>query len=222
MQGVEADIWVLTESHSRVAPGDGYQLVAQSGRADSSDAEESWVAVWSRIGGTRVLTTDRDRTAAMEVSIGPARSLVVFGTVLPWLGSAWRGVAAANGAAFGASLAEQVTDWRRMQAEDPRRELCIAGDFNQDLLTVGHYYGSKACRAAVRSALATTGLLCPTADPSDAVHRHTAGRAAGIDHICISTGLSAANVSAHVWPAPEALGATLSDHFGVCITVTAS
>jgi hypothetical protein len=222
MQAVDADIWVLTESHSHVAPGVGYQRIAQSGRASATDADESWVAVWSRIAGTPVVTTDRDRTAAAEMPFGPAGSLVVFGTVLPWLGSGWRNIAAANGAAFRASLAEQVADWTRIRAEDPRRELCVAGDFNQDLLTEGHYYGSKAGRAAVRSALDTSMLSCPTSDPNDAVHHHTAGRAAGIDHICISAGLSMATDSAHVWPAPEARGATLSDHFGVCITVAAS
>jgi hypothetical protein len=222
MQAVDADIWVLTESHAHVSPGDGYHLVARSGRAGATDANESWVAIWSRLAGTRVSTKDRDRTAAAEVSIGSSRSLVVFGTVLPWLGSAWRNIPAANTAAFGASLAEQVTDWKRIRAEDPRRELCIAGDFNQDLLTVGHYYGSKAGRAAVRSALSMAALACPTSDPSDAVQRHTAGRAAGIDHTCISAGLSAANATVHIWPAPEARGANLSDHFGVCINVAAS
>ena len=222
MRAVDADIWVLTESHSQVAPSVGYQRLAQSGRADAADADESWVAVWSRVGGTPVLTTDRDRTAAAEITLGPVRSLVVFGTVLPWLGSAWGNVAAANGAAFSASLAEQVADWKRIRAANPGRELCVAGDFNQDLLTVGHYYGSKAGRAAVRAALEASKMSCPTGDPTDAVHHHTAGRAAGIDHICISAGLSMANDSAHVWPAPEARGATLSDHFGVCITVAAS
>jgi hypothetical protein len=222
MRAVDPDIWVLTESHAKVTPGDGYTLIARSGRAGATDADESWVAIWSRLDGAPVATTDRDRTAAVEVPIGSSRSLVVFGTVLPWLGSAWGNVSAADGAAFKASLAEQVSDWTRIQAEDPRRELCIAGDFNQDLLTVGHYYGSKAGRAAVRSALGTTMLSCPTSDPSDAVHRHTAGRAAGIDHICISAGLSAANAAVHIWPAPEARNATLSDHFGVCINVAAS
>jgi hypothetical protein len=222
MQAVDADIWVLTESHTHVAPGDGFQLIAHSGRSDASDAGESWVTVWSRIGGAPVATTDCDRSAAAEVSLGSGRTLVVFGTVLPWLGSGWRNVAAENGAAFGASLAEQVADWNRIRIDDPRRELCVAGDFNQDLLTVGHYYGSKAGRTALRSALDTTKLSCPTSDPGDAVHRHTAGRAAGIDHICISAGLSTANHSAHVWPALEARGKTLSDHFGVCINVAAT
>lgn len=222
MRAVDADIWVLTESHNRVAPGEGHQLIARSGRADATDGDESWVALWSRIGGTPVITTDRDRTAAAEITLGPVRSLVVFGTVLPWLGSPWGNVAAANGAAFSASLAVQVADWKRLRAAQPSRELCIAGDFNQDLLTTGHYYGSKAGRAAVRSALHSSSMSCPTSDPSDAVHHHTAGRAAGIDHICISAGLSTVNDAAHVWPAPEARGATLSDHFGVCITVAVS
>lgn len=222
MHAINADIWVLTESHAKVAPGEGYRCISQSGRADANDADESWVSVWSRMGGIPVSTMDRDRTAAAEFSFGRSRTLVVFGTVLPWLGSTWRGVAAAKGAAFSASLAQQALDWERIRGEDPRRELCVAGDFNQDLLAVGHYYGSKAGRAAVRSALDTATLSCPTSAPSDAVHRHTAGQAAGIDHICISEGLRTANGSACVWPAPNARGATLSDHFGVCITVAVS
>ena len=222
MQDVGADIWILTESRETVSPGEGFTLVARSGRDGAEQDGECWVAIWSRVGGAQLPTSDQDRSAALELGAGSSQPLVVFGTVLPWLGSPWRDAPASNGRAFTQSLALQVADWRRFKTADPSRHLCVAGDFNQDLLRVGHYYGSKIGRASLRAALADEALMCPTADPDDAVWHHTNGKASGIDHICISDRLSASPATVRVWPAPSALGSALTDHFGVCITVAAS
>ena len=66
--------------------------------------------------------------------------IVVYGTVLPWLGSPWRGVPALNGAAFAAALEAQAADWNRLQAEHPECDFAVGGDLNQDLAHEPHYY----------------------------------------------------------------------------------
>jgi hypothetical protein len=67
---------------------------------------------------------------------------VLRGTVLPWLGSAWHGIPAADGAAFSAALNAQLADWLSLQQDNPDCDFILAGDLNQDLST-SHYYGSR-------------------------------------------------------------------------------
>jgi hypothetical protein len=52
--------------------------------------------------------------------------LIVYGTVLPWLGSKWRGIASAGGAAFSAALETQVADWKGLTNSHPDHDLVVA------------------------------------------------------------------------------------------------
>jgi len=133
------------------------------------------------------------------------------GTVLPWLTDS-RHVELRGTAAFLARLAEQSAEWRSLRAE-AAVGLCVAGDFNQDLLTSGHYYGSKDGRTALRNSLAACGLDCLTAGPDDPFSGCTG--LASIDHIAV-TGLKVVGrPRSQVWPAAGGLHDTLSDHYGV-------
>lgn len=222
MRSIKADIWVLTESRTSVSPGDEFTLIAHTRRDGADSPDECWVAIWSRVGGDSLPTADGDRSAAVELAAGSAAPLVVFGTVLPWLGSSWRDIAASGAQAYSASLSNQASDWRGYRVAVPARRLCIAGDLNQDVLSTGHYYGSKLGRAALRAALVAESLVCPTAHPADAVGLHTEGLAAGIDHICVSDDLVEPSAPVQVWPHASELGSALTDHFGVCIALAAS
>jgi len=215
---IDADVWVLTESHVAFSPGREYNLVAHSSRLNSPDPAECWVAIWTRIGGQLVETTDTDRTAAVRLNGRRATKITVYGTVLPWLGSYWRDKPPTDGIAFGASLRAQADEWCAFSAEG---ELCVAGDLNQDLLTRGHYYGSKKNRSALLSALAEARLECANIVGGDAVSRHTRGGAAGIDHICVTPGLSIEESSCLVWPDVAEFDSKLSDHFGLSVRVSA-
>ena len=218
MTAVEADVWVLTEAHAQVAPGPEYELVARSTPIGADDPDDCWVAIWSRVGGAAISVSVDDRASAFELPTDEATPLAVYGPVLPWLGSAWRDAPAIDGHAFAACLAAQAKDWATLSQG---AHLCVAGDFNQDLLKAGHYYGSKRNRDALRNALAGASLTCPTADPVDHVWKHSGGLAAGVDHICLSPGLSQLpHDRTAVWPAPEQRSARLSDHFGSSLRVT--
>ncbi len=208
MGRIDADVWVLTETHRDFIPGTGYQLVAYSADAPDRDAGcgECWVAIWSRRPAAPVsLSANLERVAAARVG-----EVVIVGTVLPWL-SDNRDPKLRGGAAFRARLTEQAVDWQRLRTF--RGGLCVAGDFNQDLLLTGHYYGSAGGREALRVALSEAGLECLTGGADDPL-AGSPGLAC-IDHICVGGVRVCGRPRSWAWPAPGELTPKLTDHYGV-------
>lgn len=207
MRSIDPDVWVLTETYRDLSPGPAYSLVASSADAPDRRSEqgECWTAIWSRLPAEiHELAGDRERCAAAVVG-----GLPIVGTVLPWLADARDSLRGADG--FYARLAEQAQDWRRLRAGFGC--VCVVGDFNQDLLESGHYYGSQRGRAALRDTLKEVGLECITGPPNDPL------RAVGlayIDHICVG-GVEACGLG--VWPPPGRLNKRISDHYGFHVEV---
>lgn len=225
MRRADADIWVLTETRRGLSPGPEYRPIAAStaGRdgkeiAGLADPDEVWVGIWSRLDGevTPLTTIAPSRTAAARLVTG-GRPLVVYGTVLPWSADT-AGLGARGAEKFCLALEEQRRDWARLVEQNPGAELCVAGDFNQDLDTK-HYYGSASGRAALASVFGETGLVCLTAGEWDPVKKVRADHAS-IDHICVTRGLVPQDGACVVaWPGRTDIGAPLSDHFGVMATL---
>lgn len=215
MQTMQADIWVLTETHTTLSPGSEFTAVTSEGVDRPSEPGEAWVAIWSRL-PMQLVTQPSDSGRAIAVRITPpdAKALIVYGTVLPWLGSARQGIPAAGGAAFSAALTAQLSDWISLQRDNPDCDFILAGDLNQDLGTT-HYYGSRKNRTLLQSALLTANLQCLTAAALDPVPKHALSHAS-IDHICTSKGLTAVG-SAVSWPMSSKPQKNLSDHFGVLV-----
>ena len=167
----------------------------------------------------RAVASTSDPCRAITVRITPpnARALIVYGTVLPWLGSSWQGVPAAGGLAFSAALSAQCADWLSLQRENLDCEFILAGDFNQDLSSA-HYYGSKQNRAVLQNAITTAKLQCLSAAALDPVPKHAPSHAS-IDYICVSAGLTLLGTPLS-WPFLEQPQKNLSDHFGVFVEVT--
>lgn len=215
---VRADIWILTETNMSLCPGSNFSAVTTEEADPTHKPSETWVAIWSHFPIERVArTTDPSRACAARIVPNNSRPLVVYGTVLPWLGSTWQGIPAAGGAAFSAALTAQCADWVSLQGAHLDCDFVLAGDLNQDLGT-SHYYGSRKNRAALQSAIATAGLQCLTSADLDPVPKHAPGNAS-IDHICVSKGLSLAG-SPISWPMTEKPPKNLSDHFGVCVELS--
>lgn len=210
----DIDVWVLTESFRDLAPGPDYELKSYSSDAvldRDSEHGECWVTIWTRKDAAiKVqLKADLERAAAVRLVDS---GVVVVGTVLPWLTDD-RHPEVRGEAAFLARLSEQSEDWLRLR-DEASGELCVAGDFNQDLLSEGHYYGSGGGRTALRDAFHKCGLDCLTGGKDDPLAGHAG--LASVDHIAI-TGLRAVGERrSTVWPAPGTLNRTLlSDHYGV-------
>lgn len=209
---VDADVWVLTETDDRLSPGPDFAVVASGPPDRPGRDDERWVTIASRFPIVPVgPLSDPARSAAALVRPPGRTPLVVFGGVLPWRGSAWRG--SGGVAAYLAALEAQRDDWGRLQGEHPDAELVVAGDLNQDL-SDRHYYWSAAAKEALREALASVGLVALTADPGDPV-RAVAPARASIDHLCVPAGSVWAAARCSVWPAAPAPDRTMSDHYGV-------
>jgi len=213
MSLVKADVWVLTETHDGVSPGEGFASASSSGSEWEGDPGERWVTIWSRFPLEPLTTSDPVRTAAARIQ-HPVHPFIVYGTVLPWLGSTWRGYKSAGGEAFRQALQVQCEDWLRL-SETYGNSIFLAGDFNQDLSHT-HYYGSKVNRAELEGALESANLQPLTAGRHDPIRRDSPSRAC-IDHICLSKNSIWHPVNTLRWPNEAEPVRWLSDHFGVAV-----
>ena len=223
LRRIAADVWVLTETNSVLSPGTGYAPVSSTGSDRQQEAGESWVTIWSRLPVlAQEPTADPVRAVCAVLRQPSGRPLIVYGTVLPWLGSPWRTYPASGGTAFEAALRVQVADWLRLRRAYPDAALCLAGDLNQDL-QARYYYGPEPTRGALRTAIQSAGLVPVTEGEHDPVWLRTNGARASIDHICLCEWLMPRlRRPAQIWPDGVSPDASLSDHFGVWIDLAAA
>jgi hypothetical protein len=215
---VSADVLVLTETHDAFSPGYAYRCASAPGRDGLHSLEHRWVTIWSKHEIEPLPASDRERTAAVRVFPVGEQPFVVCGVVLPWVGSAWRGHAPRGGVAFSEALRLQLSDWRNFRRMFPNDELFLLGDFNQDLVHP-RYCGSQKTRAALTTALSEAGLVALTAGEHDPIRRDSPPFAC-IDHICaLRDSLWELDASVR-WPDLPRPDRRLSDHFGVCVSLT--
>lgn len=210
MSEIDADVFVLTETFLTFTPGDGYELIACTSEAPDRTPEERWTCIWSRIGGESLPTSsDPERMTAALVPFATTTGFCVVGTVLPWLADK-RHPTLSGSDSFCNALHTQAAEWQALIAK--HGQICVAGDFNQDLLTTGHYYGSLRGRTELRSVIASLGLRCVTGGEHDPI-AHVPGRAC-IDHICVSDHLqTSSSTPSRVYPSPGALDIRITDHY---------
>ena len=212
-----ADVWVLTETHDGFTPGLSYSHSSAPGRDERHRLEHRWVTIWSRHPIEPLITSDKRRTAAARIKPESGDPLIVYGTVLPWIGSPWGRYRSAGGVAFKKSLAVQSADWLKLQSDYPKDEFFLLGDLNQDLVTsLPRYYGSLANRGELETELKKAGLVARTAGVRDPIRRDSAPCAC-IDHICSRRGSKWHAEPAARWPDSPRPERWLTDHFGVSI-----
>jgi endonuclease/exonuclease/phosphatase family protein len=215
----QADIWILTETHDSFTPGPTFTSHSSAPRRDGlHEPEHRWVTLWSRHPIEALFTSDVQRTAAARITPDSGAPFIVYGTVLPWIGSPWQGHPSAGGVAFREALSVQLDDWIRLRRDYPAEELFVLGDLNQDLVSP-HYYGSRANRSTLEAALERAGLTALTAGGGDPIRRDSSPRAC-IDHICARHDSSWRPAPAVRWPDLPAPDRRLSDHFGVSVVLT--
>jgi Endonuclease/Exonuclease/phosphatase family len=212
---IAADVLVLTETHDGFVPGYPFSCSSAPGRDGRHLALHRWVTVWSKFRLDPLVTADPERTTAVRIFPVQGAPFLVYGTVLPWIGSEWRGHASRGGVAFCESLKVQLGDWKKLRAQFPEEELFVMGDFNQDL-GHEHYYGSRITRTALKAALDEVGLVAVTSGAGDPIRRDSPPLA-GIDHICMMRDSSWKPEPAIRWPNVAKPEKWLSDHFGVAV-----
>lgn len=214
----QADVLVLTETNDGFNPGHAFSHSSTAGRDGLHKDGHRWVTIWSRHPMEPLRTSDKRRTAAARIKPESGTPFIVFGTVLPWIGSNWQEHPAAGGVAFREALAVQSADWLRLRREFPEEEFFVLGDFNQDLVkTPPRYYGSRANRAALEAALSDAGLVALTAADGDPIRRDSPPCAC-IDHICARRDSKWSAEPATRWPDAPKPERGLTDHFGVSVS----
>ena len=214
---VAANLLVLTETHDGFNPG--YKNVCSSASCrDGMDLKQHrWASIWSNDKLEPLETYDAQRTVAARVFPEKSSPFLVFATVLPWMGSTWRKHISKGGEAFRESLAVQKSDWQQLRKKYPGDELFMIGDFNQALVD-SQYYGSNRNRRELESALLESGLIALTSGKNDPIARDSFPCAC-IDHICILGESKWELSTTERWPNSEKPLRSLSDHFGVAVTL---
>lgn len=220
MAEVDADIWVLTETHLNHAPTDAHTYAAFSPpHLDRRPENERWVAIWSRFPLEELADPAPNRRGTLAVrATTPAGDLIVYGTVIPWANEPTNdaGLPARMWEVHLAEITRQSDDWAILRERYPDTPLVVAGDFNQDRDGSG-WYGTARTRAALTSALDRSGLVCLTS--ADATTVGWLDSSHLVDHICVSPPL-ADRSTVRCWEKVDNDGQRLSDHPVVAIDIS--
>lgn len=212
MAEVDADIWVLTETHLTHAPSGEHRFSAFSPpHPERRPVHERWTAIWSRWPLTVVEDPPPHRRGTVAAVVeAPEGAVLIYGTVIAWANEPQHddGTPARQWEVHLAEIERQGREWIRLREAYPDVPLIVAGDFNQDRDGSG-WYGTKATRAALTSALVESGLECLT--EMDAVATGLLAAQHLVDHICVPAGM-AQSASVLAWETVDRSGQRLSDH----------
>jgi hypothetical protein len=117
IQTVQADIWILTETHTSISPGLDFTSVSTQQADRAQEPGESWVAIWSRFPmESAASTSDSCREIAHRLWHLVRQSLA-------------RDSCGGRRAAFSAALSTQLADWLSLHQNSPDCDFIVAGDF---------------------------------------------------------------------------------------------
>ncbi len=214
IQAINADIWILTETRENLSPGPEYASAGTQGFDRTGDPGERWTMIWSRLPVLEIIpTSDPIRTVAACIQVGASRTLVIYGTVLPWRSDRrwrpWRG-----SAAFMYAAGRQIEDWAALRRNYPSAEFCVAGDFNQEFKPP-FYTGSRQGQELLAQAM--QNLRCTwTTGEHDPLIAHAGGEQQSVDHVCVGRELQERLTGSGVWPDRATFAASkMTDHYGV-------
>ncbi|MDZ4850165.1 MAG: endonuclease/exonuclease/phosphatase family protein [Pirellulaceae bacterium] len=209
-----ADIWILTETHDDLVPPNCPYVAHSEPRPKNWSGIRDgsrWVSIWSKYAIIEKITTssgDPERTVIALLDLGNEKTMLVYGTVLPWKGD--RGIQ--DWSEHHRVIPEQAAEWSYLRQKYPDVPLCVAGDYNTDMGT-GSYYGTKQGIAALRNGLAESELFCATAPdffPKELLPNLP------IDHIALPIVWKELTSVVAAWPAAKK---ELSDHSGMIVEV---
>ena len=220
MQAVDADVWILTETHVDHGPGDSYQSVHTPAFPERRPESERWVGIWSKLPLRAIEKPAPSPRGTVAVVVdAPFGELIVYGCVIPWANEPE--LTNRDSATMWQAHAETIDqiddDLRTIEDAHPGVPIVVAGDFNQDRDGSG-WYGTHAVRDQLTEVLARHDLACLTCD--DVVASGLLESQHLIDHICASTSL-AQNATMSCWEATDRDDVRLSDHPTVAVDLSA-
>lgn len=209
-----ADVWVLTETHDDLAPVGCPHVVHSKPRPKNWSGirpGSRWVSIWSAFPIVKQVFVDggdEERTVIALIDAGARGQVLVYGTVLPWKGDRGK----FNWSEHHTVVPQQCNEWRELRQRYPDAALCVAGDYNTDMVR-GGYYGTREGIALLSAGLADCRLYCATAPeriPSGLLEFPP------IDHIALPLKWRHQIQVSAAWPAQKGV---LSDHGGLVVTI---
>jgi hypothetical protein len=216
MAEVDADIWILTETHVDHSPGDGYDAIHSPAIPDRRPEDERWVGIWSRYPMTPILEPPpRGRGTVAALVNTPAGDIVVYGCVIAWANEPL--LADGSPVAMWKAHAEVITqidhDLEMIGDRHHHVPIIVGGDFNQDRDGSG-WYGTSAVRRQLGDVLDRHELTCVTA--FDVVAAGLLDSHHLVDHICVPKSHAEPTVVS-CWETTDNAGVRLSDHPTVAV-----
>ena len=195
---LNADLLILTETNSSIVPQGKYQLASTEPLPkgfegiDYKDGEIR-TAIWTKYPiETRYPTFDVYTSICTDIET-PFGLLTVYATIV--------GVLNGTNKRFKKDLAGQLHDFNNLF---PGKQVCIVGDYN--ITFSGHPYPSLSARQTLNDVFQKFKMINLTSDIVDSV-----------DHIAINSEFMwNKRVALEVWNEDK----KLSDHIGVCATIT--
>ena len=225
-----ADVWILTETHESVTPGDDYKGYSSNLIEGVHWTGESRTTVWSRFPVLQQIEThDPDTAICIEIK-SPVEKMLVYGTVLPYGGAgsqyAYRiggeDIAGTSGWILHYdSIRQHQADLMRLRAEYPNHLICFGGDLNQsrDGRRWGEsnrqWYGTNEGRDLLSNCLQAADLTCKTEE--DFVESRKLTSKSSIDHLCFNSSLAEKVREVGAWEADRLDEKPISDHNGVYV-----
>ena len=214
-----AEIWVLTETHSDLAPSRTHIPVISEQRPILGNRRvrngSTWVTIWSRFPLKRRLSVPDPRRMVAAIFDSPGGAIAVAGIVLPWhsdVGDEPTDPPPGRWCNHGRVLRDELPLLLRgLREQSPGTRCILAGDFNTDL-GPPHSYGLVAGRRELARQVAEASLVCHTAQ----VLYPTPPTRTLIDHICTDLGPMQA---VETWSGADGGRPRLSDHPGVVVTL---
>lgn len=207
-----ADIWILTETHDDLVPFGCENVVHSTPRPKNWSGirvGSRWVSIWSKypLQAVPVELSDEKRTVVALADLGAKGKLLIYGTVLPW-----KDDQAAGWSEHHRVIEQQSVEWLMLRKAYPDIPLCIAGDYNSDMLN-GRRYGTKEGVEAINRGLAQCETVCATVPD-----RFPEGllNVLPIDHVAIPRAWQERTSVVAAWPAEKEI---LSDHSGMVVEV---
>ncbi len=222
LNSVDADILVLTETHTSAKPIGYDHHLASEPDPGYHKVGESCATIWSRFPMTEIPTAAENRyfTVCAEIKGPPGiGNVIVYGTIITYHGD---GVSQCVPAwsRHRAAVKSQVAEWNALALRYPAHTRVVAGDFNENL-DGRRWYGVADAKDALRVGMLAADMHCPTAAP-DLSLVNSAGSLSRstVNHVCVSNGkVKVTGVQA--WEGTQA-GVVLSDHNGILVDLVIS
>ena len=210
---INADLWVLTETHSVIAL-DGYVFLASPSQPGYHRDGESFATIWSRWPIVRTVPTFDPYFAVCAEIDSPTGPMLAYGTIITYANDPGLYGKARRWEEHRKSITAHASDWLRLREEFPNHRFFVAGDFNQSRDGSGWYEDADSV-AKLSLALDQSSLKCVT----ELDMRANGLSRATVDHICLSQSHVGGVCTLGAWEGKAQDGSRMSDHNGVFIDV---